>query len=792
MLQDYADYLRDFYQTSELPVYNKWPPTPSKKYVNLAVISREEVSREELEKFKRATLHGDVDDIFEIKAPINLHDILDTKPGEKLQCVLVEGAPGVGKTTLAWEACKRWGKGELFQHYSMVMLLRLRDEAVQKATSITDLIFDQDKDCQQEVSRYLTRTRGKNTLIILEGLDELPQHLLTEISIFTRLLAGKILPQATVLVTSRPSATVQLWENWKERISRHIEVLGFTPQNITEYITSVVSSKQLSGFSNYLSINPHIKTMMYVPIHAAIVTEVYRCCQRSHKPIPTTATGLYTSLTQTILLRYLSSHPNYRDSKINLQHFTDLPSPVCQEFYSLTEMAYNGIMKQQLIFHDLDEEIQHFGFMDTVTELFPNQQSASYSYNFLHLSVQEYLAAHYASLKTAQEQEQLLKMICTERYLKNMGLFLAGITQFQGMDRTTVKKAIERECEKTGSLFKFSTYALQLLHESRRTDIMDSQRTYSCTLTDYSQPSEFSVLGHCIATGSYKWRLKLGEPGQNMQSTERVELLVQALKSHSNPDYNIVSIVCYYDAPDCAKQLLMEMPQNILQQLKELSLVGNGQPIPPCVFELILSLIGRLPKLGLSGGAITASEAASIITAPHSSLTDLNIHSNNIGDSGAAMIATALQSNHTLTRMNMGSNRISDRGASAIATALHSNSKLTTLDIGCNDISGSGASAIATALYSNSTLTTLHINDNDISDSGATAIATALHSNSTLTDLYINHNNITDSGAVAIADMLKYNNTVQYVMISSNKIGDTGRTALQQIETTKSNLTLHY
>ena len=67
-----------------------------------------------------ATLHGNVDQILETKAPVKIEAILDNQP----HCVLVEGAPGVGKTTLSWEICKRWARGELFQQYLVVMLLR--------------------------------------------------------------------------------------------------------------------------------------------------------------------------------------------------------------------------------------------------------------------------------------------------------------------------------------------------------------------------------------------------------------------------------------------------------------------------------------------------------------------------------------------------------------------------------------------------------------------------------------------------------------------------------------------
>ena len=87
-----------------------------------------------------------------------------------------------------------------------------------------------DEDLQEKVRKEVSQENwdGKDTLIILEGLDELPSHLLSQPSIFTALLSGEALSQATILVTSRPSATEQLHKHWKQRISRHFEISGFT------------------------------------------------------------------------------------------------------------------------------------------------------------------------------------------------------------------------------------------------------------------------------------------------------------------------------------------------------------------------------------------------------------------------------------------------------------------------------------------------------------------------------------------------------------------------------------
>ena len=306
-MDSYCHYLRAFFGKSRLPTEIKWQPSITNSYINLAVISREKVTHKELLKFTIATLHGDVDEILEVKKPVKIEHILDSKSGETLQCVLAEGASGIGKTTLAWQVCHRWGKGELFQQYTLVVLVKLREGVMRKAKTLANLLISQeDERTTVEIAEYLKQTNGKNVLVILEGLDELPISLLTRRSIFTKLLSGTLLPSATILVTSRPSATVELWNKWKCRISRHIEVLGFSKDNIAEYISTNVDDDKHKNFERYLSINPHIRSLMYVPINCTIVIAVYKDCLNYDKPHPKTVTELYTCLVESIYTKALS------------------------------------------------------------------------------------------------------------------------------------------------------------------------------------------------------------------------------------------------------------------------------------------------------------------------------------------------------------------------------------------------------------------------------------------------------------------------------------------------------
>ena len=111
-------------------MYDKWPYLKSKKYVNLALIGMEDITKEEADQFTKATIHGNIDDIKKSKKAIDINQIAQLPDGSQPKSILVEGAPGVGKSTFAWKICRKWGKGKLIVQYKLVVLLRLRDKSV--------------------------------------------------------------------------------------------------------------------------------------------------------------------------------------------------------------------------------------------------------------------------------------------------------------------------------------------------------------------------------------------------------------------------------------------------------------------------------------------------------------------------------------------------------------------------------------------------------------------------------------------------------------------------------------
>ena len=392
----YAQYLKKVYIRSKLPVKNKWPPTPSKKIIKLAAVEKKEggASKAERAEFVRAS---SVDEMIEKKelVPLQLEDILNTHSSSTPKCVLVEGAPGIGKSTFAWKACRKWAKGKLFREYDLVVLLQMRDKKVKEAKNLVDLFYHLDAKLSSEVAQEISDREGKGVLLIFEAIDELPSAIdmlrKGDNSLLTDIIHGTQLPEATLIITSRPWATKTLLETCKEQISRQVEILGFTREDISRYITTTFcDAKQCAEFQEYISLHPHMQTMMYIPLNAAIMIQVYKSYKYSDNPLPQTMTQLYSALVRVLILRYMKNHPHFKEACMKLDDLSELPLPIRDQFHSVCELAYSGLTKPQVqvIFpeSELPKSFDSLGLMQSATEL-STDMGMSVSINFLHITL---------------------------------------------------------------------------------------------------------------------------------------------------------------------------------------------------------------------------------------------------------------------------------------------------------------------------------------------------------------------------------------------------------------------
>ena len=211
-------------------------------------------------------------------------------------------------------------------------------------------------------------------LLVLDGFDEV-SHSFHKNSVIKSILCRQLLPECTIILTTRPVAKATLRRVFKPRVDKHVEIIGFTEKERVRYITEVfIKEPELqANFLKYMFLVPHIKSMIYIPLNCAIIAQVYYESQSSHHlAIPKTRTQLYKALTRSLLFRhmrmkegdceYLSMRPESLDEK-NIERFK-----------TLTKFAFNtyhkGESRKVTFFkEDIHEGLVHFGFMNESTEM---------------------------------------------------------------------------------------------------------------------------------------------------------------------------------------------------------------------------------------------------------------------------------------------------------------------------------------------------------------------------------------------------------------------------------------
>ena len=710
-LSSYRDYLQSRYREPDSTSATQWPPVSTNKVFKLAMIQKEKIQRGKIDdEFVKLTITGKIDDILLKKTPVNLTNIF-SEIGDRRHFVLIEGAPGSGKSTLALHICQEWAKGKLFQEFDIAILVRLRDPLVREAITISDLLPCTNKAMANEIETAIMSLYGKGVLWVLDGWDELSSDLPRD-SIINKLIRPgtsqeRPLHKSTMIITSRPSSSAEL----HPLVSSRVEVLGFNPHELEQYFTECLKgdSQAVQTLLERIRENPVVEGSCYLPLNASIVVN---CFLSDNHSLPTSNHGIFTSIVQSSLKRYLQEKLGKTTPVGDITSPDSLPSEIRMQTVQMCQLAYHGIEKNKATFTDSDlaalcitKDISNVGLLQTVPSIISDGHLVYYC--FLHLSIQELLAAIHISLMSPKQQISVFQKLFGNPRFSAVFQFYAGITKLS-TSRPILSKLPRFLCPVPATVFDLVRKVVKTEKEK------------------YGEPKPLLLsLINCLYEAK----------------DSRLCVFVANLLNHNlNLNHTTMNpIDCLsvgYFASVCSNS-----SNGFTLSLKNCSISEQG-----CKF--LARGLSKCPNSNndIPTGGIHIAE----IIENTSSISGLNLPFNAIGNSGLSTLCEALSTNTSLKTLNLRncSLTISDDNGAALYQLLNTNNSLEYLSLNGNTVTS--CRHIAAGLAVNKTLRTLDLECCELTDQSIEELSTGLINK--IKRLYIwGNSSITEDGMKTLA-----------------------------------------
>ncbi|XP_059367812.1 NACHT, LRR and PYD domains-containing protein 3-like [Carassius carassius] len=728
---------------------------------------------------------GDMKDVNQEHEILKIDDALKTHKlqGETIKCtdifnalrkknekkiVLTKGVAGIGKTVTVHKFILDWAEGNTSQDIDCVFLLPFREINMIKDGEVNFhefllKLYPELKDLEK--SKLYTESK---LAFIFDGLDENRLRLnfnsrslntVEERSsvdvLFTNLVKGNLLPSALVWVTSRPAAANQIPH---EHVGLFTEVRGFTEQQKEEYFRKTIKDESLAE-----KIVSHIKTsrslyiMCHIPMFCWITATVLQ-----HFLIETNAESISTTLTE-MYIHFLLIQMNMKSKKYDGKdqgQRTKLLRSNRKMIRKLAKLAFKQLKQENIVFYEKD--LKECGikvgkdteFTGMIAEIFKKENGLYEKkvFSFVHLSVQEFLAAVHVFIcylnKNKQELQFFFEDSQTIARPKLWSPFRSQNVTFHDLTKSVIDKAMQ---SKRGHLDLFLRFLMGISLESSQNLLQGLLKHTEDTTESIRQATKYikQVQGKNISDEA---SVNLFYCLLELKDHSLYEEILRHLRSDEHPGRELSSSMC------TVLTTVLLMSKKVLDEFNPKKFTSSQEN-----FKRLIPAVRCCRKAIFDGCGLDETCCETVSSALQSSnchLTELNLSNNHLQDLGVKLLCDGLK-NSPHCQLNIlrlrGCNLTAQSCESLSSTLQSSNSHLNMLDLSNNDLKDSGVKLLSNGLKTpNCKLEILRLSLCNLTTQSCGSLPSVLQSsNSVLRELDLSNNDLQDSGIKLLSDGLK-------------------------------------
>ena len=748
---------------------------------------------------------------------VSMNDIF--KPPEECpqpRTVLIEGNPGIGKTTYCNKLAYDWATKELeqgeetstgssFPKFKVVLSLKCRDiksdvsDAIEEQrlhrtlkekeeelgkSVFWDAIDDQllprslTKQEKEEFFKFVRRNQ-QDVLVVLDGLDELPVSLLPA---FKEIIQGRMLPKCHIVATARHEVGMKV----RQYCDTLLEIEGFTLLDARAFIAKFFKTAPHleRKLLNKIDCDDNLRQLTKSPLNTALLCLL---CEDFDGVFPQSGTQLYLEIVECVLRRY-------RKKK-------GLPDPKCKDLIDiyksqlkqLGRIAWKGLLHGNLFFEksefeDCEDGLLEYGFLSV--ERGRSKRRPSLYYCFLHKTFQELFAAFYLCCDVVSNERIPENFIPENNYFLEFRQVLAFTCGLLALwSEEMVMALVARIANNVNSDVEFLK-ALKCIGECKNENSSTMHVLLACSLGSHLQVNKLNLSDRNVPSGVFRDCTTLAEAIKHNSTITHLNLsgnflghgdftaLAEAIK-HNSTIRQLDLSENRFGVGDSDIVLADAIKHN--SSITHLNLSSNSFGLSVCtaLAEAIKhnSTIRQLDlsrtNIGLGDCYIVLADAIK----HNSTITHLNLSCNSFGLDECTALAEAIKHNLTIRQLDLSRTNSGLRDCYIVlADAMKHNSTITHLNLSCNSFGLGECTALAEAIKHNSTIRQLDLSGTNIGLRDRTIVlADAMKHNSTITHLNLSCNYFEGGCFLSIlAEAIKHDSTIRQLDLSENSLSDVG------------------